>query len=379
MITKKLIYQLHLILIQCIVLTSIAYGISNESVLIITCSHHKPEFLELQQKTFAKFLKNTYKFIVINDAPSEEMAQKIENTCKKIDAHCLRFHQGWHNLPYIPHNEGLDYNFPSLRHSNCMQFGLNMVGLHHNGVVLIIDNDAFLVQPFDINQYMSDCDIAGFLRPAIDWSTKLHIIYDYKHLWPPVMMFNMSTLPNKQTLSLSAGLISPNVWVDSGGGTYTYLKNNPHARLKEFNLLNFNPIPEQIHPNFLQFGDPYYTLEETKDIDLAKHIGLDDKAALFLKKGPVEVQFFLNGVFFHYMSAGNWLGRTDTWHEIKYSLVHEYLSNLLDDTSSNTTNNSSLTQVVNSEINQNNTDHIYNNVNNNEVLILICNSDNPFL
>ena len=354
----------------------------NDSVLILTCSHHKPEFIELQQKSFAKLLKNPYKLVVINDASSESMAQNIEDTCKKVGAQCLRFRQEWHNLPYIPHNEGLDYNFPSLRHSNCMQFALNMVGLHHNGVVLVIDNDAFLVKPFDINEYMSNCDIAGFLRPAIDWTTKAHVIYDYKHLWPPVMIFNMGTLPNKHTLSLSSGLINQNVWVDSGGGTYTYLKNNPNARLKEFNLLNFNPIPGNVHPNFLQFGDPYYTLEETKNTNLTKGLGLDDKAADFLKKGPVEVQFFLNGTFFHYMSAGNWMNRPSEWHELKSTLIHEYLHNVIEDNLDNSPTNlhqSDTENIVTVHTSDNNNDEIISSSEAHEdVLILICNSENPY-
>lgn len=43
-------------------------AISAEKVLIITTVYNRPDFIELQAKTFEKFLKDDYRFVVFNDA-----------------------------------------------------------------------------------------------------------------------------------------------------------------------------------------------------------------------------------------------------------------------------------------------------------------------
>ena len=55
--------------------------IYSEKVLIFTYSYNRPDFIEIQEKTFKKFLKDDYEFVVFNDARYPDMQAKIRNTC----------------------------------------------------------------------------------------------------------------------------------------------------------------------------------------------------------------------------------------------------------------------------------------------------------
>ena len=57
---------------------------STESkILIITSAYNRPEFVEVQARTFTKFLRDEYEFVVFNDANSSAVYSQIEQMCDK--------------------------------------------------------------------------------------------------------------------------------------------------------------------------------------------------------------------------------------------------------------------------------------------------------
>ena len=66
--------------------------VASKNVLIMTYSYNRPDFIEIQNKTFKKFLKDDYTFVVFNDAPQEEVANQIIETCNVVlsNSYCSR-------------------------------------------------------------------------------------------------------------------------------------------------------------------------------------------------------------------------------------------------------------------------------------------------
>jgi hypothetical protein len=73
----------------------------SKNVLIMTYSYNRPDFIEIQNKIFKKFLKDDYTFVVFNDASQEEMANQITETCNKLNLPCIRIPQSIHEAPYL--------------------------------------------------------------------------------------------------------------------------------------------------------------------------------------------------------------------------------------------------------------------------------------
>ena len=130
-------------------------------VLIITHNYNRPDFIELQDKAFKKFLKDDYRYVVFNDATSEEMRKKIEETCKKLNIECIQIPQEIHSRPYLPREPNERIN-ASIRHANVVMYSLDFMGFDHDGIVFIVDSDILLIRPFSIEKYMKDKDIKDY-------------------------------------------------------------------------------------------------------------------------------------------------------------------------------------------------------------------------
>ncbi len=183
--------------------------IFSTTVLIITHSFNRPDFIEIQDKTFKKFLKDDYTFVVFNDAPQEEISDKIIKTCNRLNVPCIRIPQSIHDAPYLERWPGEDYHHPVVRCANVVQFSLDTLGFDYDGIVMIIDSDMFLIKEFCVQEFLNGFDIAGVLQ------SRQHI----KYIWNGLVFFNMQTLPDKKTIDFNCGKID-GIGVDVGGHTY---------------------------------------------------------------------------------------------------------------------------------------------------------------
>ena len=50
----------------------------------LECGHNynRPDFINIQQATFKKFLKDDYEYVVFNDATDQNLAQQYSDPCK---------------------------------------------------------------------------------------------------------------------------------------------------------------------------------------------------------------------------------------------------------------------------------------------------------
>lgn len=286
-------------------------------ILLITHSYNRPEFIEYQYKTFQRFLKDDYEYIVFNDGPTPTLARKIEEACQKLGIRCFTVPQDIHQQPYLPRAPWEDWNCPSIRTANAIQYSFDTLAFDHNGIVAVIDSDMFLIRSFSIVDYLKDYDVSAVAQ----WRGANGKI---KYLWNGIMFFNMRTLPNKLSLNFNCGSIMGN-HTDTGGFTYYYLKDNPNARILY--------MREQLDITDGDFIVNSYELEGREYLseeDVLSALKSNAHLLQLVQTHPDDIQFFLNFTFIHYRRAGNYNGKSNVYHKKKASILCQFISQIIE-------------------------------------------------
>lgn len=260
-------------------------------VLIITHSYNRPDFIEIQDMTFKRFMKEDYEFVVFNDAQTEKMCQQIFDTCRKLNLTCLRIPQSIHDAPYLHRFPGEDYNNPSVRCANVVQYSLDVLGFDHDGLVVLLDSDMFLIRDFSVADYLGEREIAGIPQ------TRGPVHY----LWNGLMFLNMNTLPDKRSLNFNCGIVEGQ-HVDTAGFTYYYFQQHPEVKVA-------------VIPHY--YIDKWTTL--TEDQNRFQSI------AYLYSLHPDNIEFMLDHTFLHYRSGGNWDQRSVEYHARKTQILKQFI------------------------------------------------------
>ena len=201
-------------------------------IYLFTYAYNQPDFIEIQYKTFKKFLKDDYEFIVFNDASEAEMASQIVAMCQKYDIRCIPIPQEIHEIPYLdrPKESNLaKYNWPNVRNCNVVQYSLDMIGIYHDDIVALFDSDLFLIKEFSIRAFMKKNNIAAVMRPCYDqwWKhtcNEFHPgIEPFNYMWIGLAFLNMPLLEDRAAINFNCGFVHDTIKVDSGGYTHYYL------------------------------------------------------------------------------------------------------------------------------------------------------------
>lgn len=313
--------KLFLLSISCIVFLSYPKN------LIITFVYSNPEFIEMQHKTFKKFLQDDYEYIVFSDAPTEKGHEEINTTCAQLGVRCVRIPQNIHEYPYyLPLNTPEIYQnhqAPSnVRHVHCVQYALDNFCFDHEGIVLLIDFDMFLVRPLNITHYMQNYDIASWTKGSDNGYGKT-IFY----LCPMITFLNMEKLPDKRSLNFNCGLVNE-CSADSGGFTHYYLKDHPELHIKNIDAL----YGGQFYCYDRFFPHDTSTTPTQQKINFWKEKKFNEKEIKFLLKNPDTIQFFMDGEdcwFLHYRGGTNYEKLPQSHHNQKKSLINEYLTDIM--------------------------------------------------
>ncbi len=287
-------------------------------VLIITHSYNRPDFIEMQHKTFKKFLKDDYEFVVFSDARDQHMSNKIADMCAQHDIRCVRVPQEIHTRPYLPRLPRDPLHRPNIRHANCVQYSLDTLGFDHDGIVFFIDSDMFLIRPFGVSDHMADKDISAFMKGS---SNRV------SYLCPNLCFLYMNKLPDKRSLNFNCG-IANGASVDSGGWTYFYLSKH-----RELTVTNINSLWS--YQLFLGNTDINRPADNSvsDDVKIATYIkhGFTEKEIKFLLKKPDTFEFYLDKNFLHYHGGTNHNNQSHSYHANKTRIFNELIDDILQD------------------------------------------------
>lgn len=284
--------------------------VSSAKILIFTCTFNRPDFIEIQHKTLEAFLEDEYEFVVFDDSRDPRITAKMQDTCVNLSIRYVKVPQEIHDRPYFPREPGTDYNHPTIRNVNAVQYFLDTLGFDHDDIVVLLDSDIFLVKPFSIRECMRGYDMIGAQ------SGNGFVSY----MWHVLTFLDMRTLPNRRTLTFNCGRINGNP-VDGGGFSYYYLKDNPGIKYKysrHFYSDNLScrecaakPIPICTH-----------------NTEVLKKIGLTDPQIEFIQSAP-HIEFHLDHTFMHYRCGSNWDHKNQEYHLQKTNALNRYLERIL--------------------------------------------------
>lgn len=296
-------------------------------VLIFTTAYNRPDFIALQHKSLVKYLKDDFEYVVFNDAAQIADHTAIVEECEKLNIKCIDFPQYLHVQPQDPY---LEIHVAPCRHAQVIQYAFDTLGFKHNDIVAILDADLFLVEDFSIRNYMQGYDIAGSEKNGIIWST-FSPTNKYTFLWPILLFLDMSKLPDKHTMKFEI-MNYDNHYFDSCGSLYFYLRDHPSIKIKKFDVVNLNAITHALAPAMFthyHHNKTYYTLDDTQNRALLEQLNFKNREIKFIQSGPINIQYFLDNKFFHYMSASNYDKQTENFHLIKTQLFNEYMDKVL--------------------------------------------------
>lgn len=314
-------------------------GTISGKMLVFTYAYNQPDFIEIQYKTFKKFLKDEYDFIVFNDAKQKRMAKQITAMCQKYDIRCIRIPQEIHDIPYLDrptHSSFAQFHLANVRNCNVVQYSLDTVGIHHNDIVALFDSDLFLIKEFSIRQFMEQYTIAGVMRPCSNqwWKhscQKLHPgIEPFNFLWIGLVFLNTPLLHHKTAINFNCGFVHNNIKLDSGGYTYFYLDGFGTIS-KHINRI---PLNELLCPACKKTFDLKSSC--THNTDSLKNASLTDKAIQLAQTMPLHnkkqgrpIEFLLDGTFLHYQAGSNYQGFSAAYHAKKTKLIQNFIADIL--------------------------------------------------
>jgi hypothetical protein len=221
---------------------------------IFTSVVNRPEFVELQDRLFKKFLKDEYRFHVVDDSVDDSLTEEFKSVCES------------NGISYYRKPDRVLGVNPAQACAIIIQWTYdNLIRKKHfDDIVFFCDSDLFLVDEFSIEQYMEDGIIGGLPQQRGD------VIY----MWNGIMFLNMSKMKEIDLdLDFSEGIVEGEL-TDVGGHTFYYFKRN-NLTLKE------SDVQYPTHFNDIEIQNESVT------------------------RG-YNFELHLNGKFLHYRAATNW-------------------------------------------------------------------------
>lgn len=210
-------------------------------IRLMTFHHNRPDFLELQCQCINKFLKekDDYDLIVINDATDPYVSSQIADVCKMYGAQCIIYPQELHSTGALLQKMqkwGHDHNNGSVRHCQLVQYALDNFGYDHDDIVGIFEGDVFLTRELSLREKLREYDLIGAVQTDRDGA-------GIEYIWIGLSFFNIKNLPNKKKLCFDLHVHEDQVFLDSGGSSYYYLKDNPSVPVKKYYRMPIGSLP----------------------------------------------------------------------------------------------------------------------------------------
>lgn len=301
-----------------LILFCIYVGELQAKVRILTFHYNKADFIEMQDLTLKRFMKQDYELIVFNDARTSEHENEIRTTCQRLGVTCIRFDQSWHY--HDPLNEYLLQhlinpevhshigfhedtiqgigNQPSVRHCHVIQFALDHFGYDHNDLVVIMDGDIFPIRPIDLRSLMKKSQMMGIYKYIAEQNVG--------YFWVPFISIDMPRMPKKNDLKFHVDLIKDYIF-DTGAHSYHYLRNNPEVVTRKFDWISSSSHHYETSDELESFG---FTKEESQFIQELPW--------------PSSVEFHIDKHFLHFAGSSFCL----QGHDIKSEHVIAFLKKI---------------------------------------------------
>ena len=311
---------------KCLYLSVFIPFVLFSKTLVFTTGFNRPDFIDLQYRLFKKFLEDDYEYIVISDANTPATKLAIETKCRALSIQCINVPQDIHSRPYLHRNPGDNYQNPNVRHCNSVQWAWDNYFSKHDGPVMLIDSDMFLIRPMSVKNLLGGQHFAG-----ITWGTQDTVNgKPYGYLWLGLILFNNEILPEKDSIRFNCGrLPNTNAICDSGGWTHYYLtKFKDILKIRELSFIQGHQFycPYRWAPQEAQNFSHIPT--ETIIANLTQRGFTEHEIQLALKR-PYTIELIGDNSFLHYRAGTNYENYSSTMIAIKDKILLEFFEKIL--------------------------------------------------
>jgi len=187
---------------------------------IYTFAHKRPDFLEIQLKSFQKNLEDDFEFIVFNNAIfdiNKSDYNNINTWCKDNNIQCIDIENN--KILSSKFNGEILFNVDGTYANSYLACAYPLCWAWTNIIsktddkICIIDSDMFFIEKENISNLLDKYDI------IYNEQLRGHIYY----MWNGIVFANLSTLPDASSINWWCGRCE-GIAVDVGGQTYHYLK-----------------------------------------------------------------------------------------------------------------------------------------------------------
>ncbi len=228
-------------------------------IKIYTLSHKKPEFIEMQLKSFKRNLKDEFEFIIFNNANfdiDKSNYNEINRICAENSLKCVPIQKDQelisklrsYNNEHIFNGQGMYFN-SVIACAYPMCYTWKHIFSKSNDKICIIDSDMFVVSFESFEEALEKADLLYLEQSRGDGS----IFY----MWNGLVLADLSKLPNKEEVDWWCGYCE-NFCVDVGGHTFYYLKKY-RDQIKIKGLLQ-HYVGEDSSCDFTPANYEFYTL-----------------------------------------------------------------------------------------------------------------------
>jgi hypothetical protein len=243
-------------------------------VKIFTFAFNRPDILQYQINSFKKHIEDDLEFHVVYDTRDNEYLETFTKICED-------------NQVCLHHHISQPGNTPSFYNSDAIQWTYdNFIKLDgEDFIAMILDHDIFLIEDFNVSQFMGGYDLSGLLQ------TRESVEY----VWQGLIFFKKSSVENidfnfyPQTVDGQP--------LDTCGGTYKLLRNE-NIKFKSTDVV---------------YPDDY------------NGINLRDSSN---SNGGYAMELHADQKFLHFRNACNWHNALKVVDNHKTSILYKILNDL---------------------------------------------------
>jgi len=168
---------------------------------IFTFVFNRPDLFKKQIEFFKKYFIGEYQLNAVCDYRDDKYLNQFRDMCLE------------EGVSFYPHRSQ-DNQSPSFYHGSAVTWTYENVMLknHLNEYALLVDHDMFLIDKFNLEEYMEGCDISGLSQ------SRGNITY----VWPGLTILDIAKTKDISFNFLPCTVGGENL--DTGGGTYPLLK-----------------------------------------------------------------------------------------------------------------------------------------------------------
>lgn len=201
--------------------------------------YNNSHFINIQIKSFNKYLKNCNWKICIIDDSTENTHNVLTNSKENIYDMCLQHSD---KIIYHKFNQNLHKSINVTdKHCTILNYVVQNMSQQYNeyDYMCLFDADMCFIEDFDVYKELENYDIIGPKR--IQWLSNVQLsdspIFEY--IYVHNCFFNLKTITNLHTMNLNR---IPNTTCDTGSMIFEFLNNNQYT----IKFLNFSAGAERI-------------------------------------------------------------------------------------------------------------------------------------